>query len=132
MSLTSGSTIPLTPDSFSDDVTNINEDGIFAWLRPLNQTACEAYDATVNTTIKHPVKFKHIRQFLHADTRLKRAGSTYTEDGDVANEPGPFIENLQWTGAFKFSLMTLPYSPGRGWYVGTNRGQSPDGEIDIL
>jgi len=125
-----GSTLPATPQSFSEDVATVEEQGIFAWLRPFNRIAREAFDATVNTTIKHPLEFEHARKFLHiTPTRERRLGSVFTEDEDSAADPEPVS---QWIGAFKYSLKNLPRNPGRGWYLGTGRGPSRLGEVDIL
>lgn len=124
------STIPFAPRSFSEDVTDISQAGIFALLRPLNSHAREAYNATINVLAKDSIKFKHIRQFVSADScRARRADSVFTEDGDLDDDDSRM---LQWTGAFKFKLDILPYNPTQGWYIGTNRGRALEDRVDIL
>ncbi|KAF7510563.1 hypothetical protein GJ744_006409 [Endocarpon pusillum] len=87
-----GDTIPFTPESFTADV---DAEGVFAWLRPHGDNACEAFDASVNTTIKSKQKYEHERQFLHRFSRQCRSRSIYTEDGEEA-EANPYH---QWSGA---------------------------------
>ncbi len=112
-------TIPNTPPSFSE-------------LRPLNPVAHEAFDETVNAVIKHFDTYEHARQFLHADSRLTRAASVFTDDGTADDEHEPSRSTPQWFGGFKCSLRTAPQIPGEGWYLGTERGRPATGEVDIL
>lgn len=129
-----GSSIPSTPESFSQDVTSVAQHNVFASLRPLNPPGWEAYDAAINTIIKHPEKLKHMRKFLSADkSRMTRADSIFSEDeDDTAEQPFDPLEKPSWTGSFKFCLETLPHNPTDGWYLGTNRGRAPGDEVDIL
>ena len=122
------STEPFTPKSFSDDVVNDDrEGGVFAWLRPLNLAACEAYHAAVDITITE--RFQHIRQFLHVEPKSKRATSVFTEDEGADNDS---LEEAQWIGEFRFRLETLPHDASKGWILGTGRGGNPDQNLDIL
>ncbi len=126
MSDSEGSTILLSPGSVADDLVNTNEDDVFAWLRPHCDTACAAFNASVNSALKNRDKYEHIRQFLHVTERDKRARSPYTEtDTEPENTP------LQWSGGFKLSLKAPPRDPAKGWYLGTNRGRQSQ-EVDIL
>lgn len=103
MSQSGGSTIPSTPNHFVD-VVNVNEDSVFAWLRPFDQEAGDAFDATVNAIIKNSEKFQHFRQFLHLHgEKVQRAGSVFTEDEEDGNSK-ELEGNEQWKGAYKFSL----------------------------
>ena len=123
-----GDTIPLTPESFTAEAdANAEAEGVFAWLRPHGDIACEAFDASVNTTIKNKQQYRHERQFLHRSSRECRSRSVYTEDGEEAK---PSLYN-QWSGAFKFSLKVPPRYPTKGWYLGTNYGRNSQ-EVDIL
>ncbi|MCJ1244814.1 hypothetical protein MMC30_002014 [Trapelia coarctata] len=127
MSQSDGSTDCCTPEDFADDV-NVNEEGVFAWLRPFNQDACDAFDATVNAVIKNSDIFEHFRQFLHLEgKKVQRAGSVFTEDEDD-NNAKKLGENEQWRGAFKFSLES-PRNDPTSWRLGSQC--SPD-RIDIL
>lgn len=121
-----GDTIPLTPESFAQDVVDANNDEIFAWLRPHSEAACAAFDASVNSTIKDKRRYEHERQFLHRISRERRARSVYSEDGQQVGDP-PY----QWSGAFKLSLKIPPRDPAKGWYLGTNYKRNTQ-EIDIL
>jgi hypothetical protein len=129
MSGVSGDTVAITPKSFSEDVTNTDDSGVFAWLRPLND------DAAVHAVAKYQ-KFEHVRQFLQAEHRPKRLGSIFTEDGDRVDEVGEEAtrEAKEWVGSFKFSLNHLPRHPAKGWYLGADRGGSAKeaAEVDIL
>ncbi len=123
-----GDTLPFTPESFTADAdVDTDAEGVFAWLRPHGDTACEAFDASVNTTIKDKQEYGHERQFLHRSSRQCLSRSTYTEDGEEV-EASLFH---RWSGAFKFSLKVSPRSPSKGWYLGTNYGRDSQ-EIDIL
>lgn len=74
-----GDTIPLTPESFTAEADAVAEaEGVFAWLRPHGDNACEAFDASVNTTIKNKQKHRHERQFLYRSSRERRSRSVYT------------------------------------------------------
>lgn len=35
----------------------------FAWLKPINPSACEGFHDVVNAVLKHPNKYVHMRQF---------------------------------------------------------------------
>ena len=106
---------------------------IFAWLSPLNPTACGAYDAMISTTIENPQKYRHLHKFLRINSdRTKRAGSVFSEDEKTADQSDEFLKTFQWTGAFQFSLNTLPSNPSKGWYLGTNRGRASGEEVDIM
>ena len=111
-----------------------DEKGIFARLLPLNRAACEAFDAVVDTTFKDLSKYNHFGRFLNFETKGKRAGSVFTEDEDAPDDPNldPFSKRYQWDGGYELSLKVCPHNPEKGWYIGTNRGQSEDSEIDIL
>lgn len=89
MAESDGSTLPNTPTSDSGEVTRLDQGKVFAWFRPLNDTAHDAFDATVNTIIKQSPKFDHFRQFLHCDARRHRAQSVFTEDEDGGHELPP-------------------------------------------
>ncbi|MCJ1381214.1 hypothetical protein MMC17_004323 [Xylographa soralifera] len=122
-SFASGSTIPLTPEHFADEI-NANDDSVFALLCPLTENARDAFDATVNTVIKNTPDYDHFRQFLRVgEKRAVRAVSVYSEDeGEKA--PGA----AQWTGEFKFSMDASTNDP-QCWWLGS---KCPPGETDIL
>lgn len=130
-----GDTVAITQESFSEDVTSTNESDVFAWLRPLNDAACQGFDAAVQPVAKYQ-KFGHVRQFLQAENRPKRLGSIFTEDGDKVNEAEkePIRQEKDWVGSFKFSPNNLPRHPAKGWYLGTDRGgfAKEKAEVDVL
>ncbi|KAL8885137.1 MAG: hypothetical protein Q9192_006698 [Flavoplaca navasiana] len=131
MAKSDASTLPNTPTSDSGDVIRLDQEKVFAWFRPLNDTAHEAFDATVNTVIKYSPKFDHFRHFLHCDDRRYRSQSVFTEDEDPSHEPPP-DPPYQWTGAFGLCLMNLPRNPAQGWNLGTDRTQPSSGGVDLL
>lgn len=126
MSDSEGSTLLLSPGSAVDDIVNANNDDVFAWLRPHSDTACAAFDASVNSALKNREKYEHARQFLHVSQRGNRAQSVYTED-----EHGPNDASFQWIGAFKLSLKVPPRDSSKGWYFGTSRGRQVK-DVEIL
>lgn len=131
------STVALTPESFTKDVTNLDLSDVFALLRPLDGPATEAFAATVNAVIKNSSTYNHHRQFLRLHDRAHRAHSTFTEDeedGDAGAHRPPLSltdEELR-LGSFKLRLQAPPSRPAQGWYLGTARGQSSVEDIDIL
>lgn len=131
MAKSDGSTLPNTPTSDSEDAVRLDQEKIFAWLRPLNHTAHGAFDATVNAVIKHSPKFNHFRQFLHCDARRHRSQSVFTDDEHGSHEP-PLDPPYQWTGAYGLCLKNLPRNPAQGWYVGTNFARTSSNEVDLL
>ena len=124
-----GDTVPLTPESFKQHVTDVDEDEVFAWLRPHGKAACAAFDSSVNSTIKNNLRhrYEHERKFLHRISRERRASSFFTEDGEEVDRCGSY----QWSGAFKLSLKTPPRDAAEGWFLGTNYGRDTQ-EVDIL
>lgn len=69
------STVPNTPLAF-DEVTNIvNKDGAFASLRPCNEDARGAFDATINSIIKDMTDLEHFRQFCILTESCQKAGA---------------------------------------------------------
>ncbi|KAL8790343.1 MAG: hypothetical protein Q9213_000695 [Squamulea squamosa] len=86
MSESEASTEPATPKEGSAEVIKLDESNVFAWLRPLSKTSCQAFDATVNLVIKKPAEFTHVRQFLHCDSRQDRAQSVFTDDEDDSTD----------------------------------------------
>ena len=131
MAYSDGSTVPNTPEPDSGEVVRLDQEQVFAWLRPLNVTAHKAFDATVNTVIKNSPKFDHFRHFLHCDSRLDRSQSVYTEDEDSGHGQ-PHIPTYQWVGAFGLRLTNLPRNPLQGWCLGTNCGRSSLNGVDLL
>ncbi|KAL9018169.1 MAG: hypothetical protein Q9185_004531 [Variospora sp. 1 TL-2023] len=131
MPYSDGSTVPNTPKSDSGEAVRLDEEQVFAWLRPLNGTAHKAFDATVNTVIKHSPEFDHFRQFLHCDSRLDRSQSVYTEDENSSHEQPP-VPPYQWVGAFALRLTNLPRDPFQGWCLGTNCARDSLNGVDLL
>ncbi|KAL9013851.1 MAG: hypothetical protein Q9173_001480 [Seirophora scorigena] len=131
MAYSDGSTVPNTPTSDSGEVVRLDEDKVFAWLRPLNGTAHKAFDAAVNVVIKHSPKFDHFRHFVHCDSRLDRSQSVFTEDED-SNHDQPHVPVYQWVGAFGLRLTNLPRDPLQGWCLGTNCARSSLDGVDLL
>ncbi|KAL9117112.1 MAG: hypothetical protein Q9187_006355 [Circinaria calcarea] len=132
-----GSTVPNTPEDFSD-VTIFKHDDAFAVLRPVNPSAQSALNASVNAIIMAvggDSAFHHYRQFVHAERGQARASSVFTEDEHAnVEEPDADLASQQWNGAFKFSLRKPPREGGSGWYLGTSRSPplSPNQHVDIL
>lgn len=127
------STVPDTPKSDSGEIPTLDGDDVFAWLRPVNTLACEAFDATVNTVIKDDLDFDldHFYKFLHCDSRQNRAVSVYSEDGDSSHQQSSAPPH-RWAGAFGFCLTHLPQNPAKGWRIGTNRARGTSGEVDLM
>ena len=133
MSGSGASTIPNTPVSFAEDVSNQDIDGVFAWLRPVNTLACVAFDKTVNAVIIHETTYLHMRQFLHTSPqRSTRDASVFTDDDTSGEERETGHKVPQWIGAFKLSLRTLPRDSKEGWSLGTGRGLPEGEEVDIM
>lgn len=118
MSDSFSSTVPITPQPFDVVANIVNKNGAFALLRPFNDDARNAFDATVNTTINDITKLEHFRQFLYIDGKGPKGGSSYTEDEDDGSCHGS--NNTQWSGAFTFNLAVLP-SHAPNWYMGTDQ-----------
>lgn len=131
MSTSDASTVPNTPESGSGEIPSLDKKDVFAWLRPLNQLACQAFNATVNVVIKHSPDFDHFHQFLHCDSRQDRAQSVFTDDGDSSHHQSS-APTYQRAGAFGLCLAHLSHNPARGWCIGTNRARSSSGEVDLL
>lgn len=126
------STQPCTPNvqAEAEEAAMVQQSEIFAWLRPSNQVARDAFDAVVSGIRETPEEFKHAERFLYfTSTRAARAESVFTEDGEATIELEPIPTTLQWEGAYKFSLKTPPQKPGAGWHLGSGRGYP---EIDVL
>lgn len=121
------STLLNSPKAGFKDVLELQESDVFAWLRPVNHIACEAFDATVDFILKQPPEsptFDHFRQFLHSPSREPRAQSILSDDDD----PGHDL----WAGAFGLRLNVLPKNPARGWCIGTSRGQKDPEDVDLM
>ncbi|KAI9674949.1 MAG: hypothetical protein M1817_001355 [Caeruleum heppii] len=129
MSDSGASTIPFTPTSFADDVSQDFDFDVFALLRPTNSNARTAFDAALNTVIKRGVEYRHLRQFFLAKRRPNSPASTFSEiDTGFDLESSPPM----WIGSYKLSLETLPRDPSVGWLMGTGRYAGGDGETDLL
>ena len=126
MSDSEGSTVLLQVDESANDVVHSSEDGVFAWLRPISETACAAFSASVNSVLKYDRKHRHHRRFLHVDDRQERCRSPFSEEGSDTQP-----KRLEWLGAFKLSLQADLLDPAQGWYLGTDRGQKSP-QVDIL
>ncbi|KAL8722595.1 MAG: hypothetical protein Q9225_000951 [Loekoesia sp. 1 TL-2023] len=84
MSEADDSTIPDTPEADSGEVIKLDENDVFAWLRPLNKSASEAFDATVNLVIKHSPDFDHILTIGRNGAKTFRQPESYVlEDGEI-------------------------------------------------
>lgn len=128
MSQSDRSTIPCTPQDFAEDI-DVNKEGVFAWLRPFNDDACNAFDTTVNTVLHNITEFAHFRQFLHLEGRdVPRGGSVFTEDENAVEEPGDASKNERWSGAFGFRLDNTG-NDSLSWRIGSEC--SPE-KTDIL
>ena len=107
----------------------MNKEGVFAWLRPFNDEACNAFHATVDTVLHNIIEFAHFRQFLYLEGKnVMRAGSVFTEDENAAEEPGDTSKNERWSGAFRFHLDSTG-NDSLSWRLGSEC--SPE-KIDIL
>ena len=131
--LSDDSTIPNTPEADSEDAVRLDEGEVFAWLRPLSDTAQKAFDATVNTVIRNKYKpdFDHTRHFLHCDSRQDLSRSFFTEDGETSYDQ-PQGASYRWVGAFGLRLTYLTHNPVQGWCLGTQCNQSPVKKVDLL
>ena len=104
-----------------------NTDDVFAWLRPLNEEACLAFNLIVESMIKNPDIYLHERKFIHVSGRaLPRAGSLSESDDQGTQEE---IDQSQIVGAFKFSTAVLPREPTYGWLIGTGFNKP---EVDVV
>ncbi|KAL8820948.1 MAG: hypothetical protein Q9223_000936 [Gallowayella weberi] len=104
---------------------------VFAWLRPLDEAAKEAFDAAVNHIIKHSPPSDHFRQFVHCDAQERRAQSVFTEDEDSSQNPTS-DPPYRLTGAFRLCLMNLPRNPAQGWCLGSNFASTSLHPVDLL
>ena len=94
-----------------------NTDHVFAWLRPMNEAACLAFNLVVESMIQNPNIYLHERKFIHVSGRaLPRAGSVSESDDQGEQEES---DQSQIVGAFKFSTAVLPREPSSGWFIGT-------------
>ena len=50
---TDGDTVPFTPEDKSEIFGDESQADVFALIRPCSPSACEAFDALVNVSIKH-------------------------------------------------------------------------------
>ena len=94
---------------------------VFAILRPTNLSARKAYDGSVKLAIDDADKFAYVNRTVLADPGYDAAGGNLQEDEGIT----------EW-GYFKLSLSVPPHNPEEGWYLGTSRGISEHGEIDVL
>ena len=125
------STIPNTPETDSENVLRLDQGEVFAWLRPLNGLAQKAFDATINTVIKHSPTFDDYRPFLHCDSRQIRSQSDFSED-DIFETDRPSCPIYGWAGAFGLRLTHLPHDPVQGWCMGTGYARTPSKPVDML
>ena len=117
--LVSAITLPWEQDEDADDV--------FAWLRPLNESACHAFNLVVEGMIKNPNAHLHERQFIHVAGRaMPRLGSVSGSDDQGDQEEDA---QSQIVGAFKFSTSVLPREPTFGWFIGTGYNKP---EVDVV
>lgn len=122
-------TVPLTPESFAEDVLTEENEHVFGWLRPLNECAHRAFNIMVDRIIKSRGTSSHTRQFIHCSGK---SPSIFRSDGSFEGGRSKGTDDLQrdqWTGAFKFSLDVLPKTPAEGWYIGS--GLDKPG-VDVL
>ena len=104
-----------------------NTDDVFAWLRPLNDAACLAFNLVVESMINNPNIYEHERKFIHVSGRaLPRAGSLSGSDDQEVQEE---IDQPQIVGSFKFSTAVLPREPTFGWFIGTGFNKP---EVDVV
>ena len=103
--------------------------GVFAWLKPFNRLAREAFSATVEATITKAPEYDHHKQFLYYQSSSEDEESADSEivnnEEELSNSAGN-LKEIKWSGAFKFSLNTLPRNPAQGWRLGSSK------ESDIL
>ncbi|KAL8834706.1 MAG: hypothetical protein Q9170_003633 [Blastenia crenularia] len=126
MSISDESTIANTPDAGGDDYPQFDTSDVFAWLRPTNDLARDAFDATVNYVIKHARDFEHCRHFLHCDLKQQRAESFLSEEEEPANAP------QIWMGGFALRLTCPPRNPKIGWIIGKGDSEDSPGKVDVL
>ena len=134
MSDSTVSTVPMTPPSNSHHVppNQIIED-VFAWLKPINPVACEAFNDVVNAMVEDSTMYTHTRQFLQANPNVStRAVSVFTDSTDDGDDGGSSQRKPQWSGSFKLSLKLLPFVSGEGWSIGTGHRLPAGEEVDIM
>lgn len=126
----SNSMVPLIlPSTFADNSSQ-HQENTFAFLKPLNSSACQAFHDAVNFLIENPTNYVHTHQFFQIDSiQSITPTSQFTDDGKNADS---FQQKPQWKGAFQFSLNTRPRVSGEGWSLGTGIGLSPGQEVDVM
>ena len=102
-------------------------DHVFAWLRPMNESACLAFNLVVESMIKHPDIHLHERKFIHVSGRAMPRARSISESDDQGSQEE--AEQSQIVGAFKFSTALLPRDPTFGWSIGTGFNKP---EIDVV
>ena len=133
MSDSTESTVPVTPPALWNALLNQDIDDVFAWLKPTNPVACNAFNDLVNAAIEQPTTYKHVHQFLHTNPEpFNRGASVFTDNATQDDESESSQEELQWSGAFKFSLKVLPRVGGNGWSLGTGHGLPEDEGVDLM
>ena len=125
------STIPLTPENDSVNALRLDPNEVFAWLRPFNEPAEKAFDAVINTVIKHSPDCDHFRPFLHCDSRGSRSQSEYSDNVSFSDDQSSYTP-YRWAGAFGLRLTHLPHDPVQGWCMGNGRDRSSSRAIDLL
>ena len=106
-------TVPNTPESFTDDVTNKDFLDVFAQLCPHNEEARRAFDTVVQEIVRKKLKYQ--RQFVKA-YRVERNQSPFSEYGESETKP-----ELRWSGAYIFRLQDVWDQPEACWRAGTGR-----------
>ena len=133
MSDSTESTVPVTPPASWNAVLNQDIDDVFAWLKPINPAACEAFNDLVNAAIEQPTTYKHVNQFWHTDPEpFIRAASIFTDNATRDDDSESSQQELQWSGAFKFSLKILSRVGRNTWSLGTGHGLPEDEGVDLM
>ena len=103
--------------------------GIFAFIRPLNPCAQEAYHDAIEYSRKTNVS-GHYSQYqqLFSKKKVERTLSVFSGEEDNPSSE----EKEQWNGGFALSLETPPRDNQLGWVLGTQRGISEEKRVDVL
>ena len=104
-----------------------NTNDVFAWLRPLNELACQAFHLVVESIIKNPNTHLHERKFIQVRGKAMLRSVSFSGSDDQGDQEE--ADRSQIVGAFKFSTAVLPRDPALGWFIGTGFKKP---EIDVV
>ncbi|KAI4253208.1 MAG: hypothetical protein L6R42_007677 [Xanthoria sp. 1 TBL-2021] len=104
---------------------------VFAWFRPSNQPAKDAFHSVMESLISLGTAGAHCLKFMHATREAPRAVSVDSIDENLVEDEARVKPNKTWVGGYGLELENASLESS-GWTVGAGCRGRQERKVDLL